>query len=377
MRMKTVGTYSLWRSIFVVSTVSCFGFFLGCFARSNPSLAIQKHKEAPIQTSQLLGDEKNTIEIFSKASPMVVFIHNLAYVSDFFAMNVTEVQRGTGSGFIWDNTGHIVTNFHVVQKADRIAVSMSDGKDYPAKVVGVEPRKDIAVLKIQKQLKFPKPINQTLTDSSTIKVGQKAIAIGNPFGLDHTLTTGVISALGRSFPSIGGVTIRDMIQTDAAINPGNSGGPLLDSRGYLLGMNTAIYSKSGASAGIGFAVPANTINRVVTQLIKYGKVIQPSIGFSRLDDSVAQYLGIKGVIIGEIFPGTPAKKANLRGTRRTRRGEIQLGDVIIAIDEHKVENYDDLFNALEKYKIGDKVTLQYWRNKKKASVNIQLSAPKD
>ena len=347
------------------------------FLSGEKSLAIEKFKENPVAKNQLLETEINTIQVFKKTSPMVVFVHNLTYVSDFFAMNVTEVQRGTGSGFIWDNKGHIVTNYHVVQGADKIAISMSDGKNYPAKVIGIEPRKDIAVLKVKKSFNFGKTINQLLTDSSTIEVGQKTIAIGNPFGLDHTLTTGIVSALGRSVPSIGGVTIRDMIQTDAAINPGNSGGPLLDSRGFLIGMNTAIYSKSGSSAGIGFAVPANTINRVTTQLINHGKVIQPVIGFSRMDDSVSQYLGIEGVIIGEIFPKSPAAMAKLKGTRRDRYGKIKLGDILIGLNKDGIKNYDDLYNVIEKYKIGDTVTLHYLRNGKKMSAQIKLAKPKD
>lgn len=203
-------------------------------------------------------------------------------------------------------------------------------------------------------------------------VGQKAIAIGNPFGLDHTLTVGSVSAIGRSMQSVGGVTIRDMIQTDAAINPGNSGGPLLDNRGFLLGINTAIYSQSGSSAGIGFAVPSNTVERVVEQIIKFGKVIQPGIGIQRLEDSIARYLGIEGVIIGKVAKDSPAAKAGLRGTQRSVYGEISLGDIIVGLDGKKVRNYDDLYNALEHKKAGESVDIKLIRNNKVMTKKVQL-----
>lgn len=322
----------------------------------------QKIKEKPVVLAQLTEFGKNNHTVFKAASPKVVFVHNLKHYTDFMNLNVNEIQQGTGSGFIWDNKGHIVTNYHVIRGADNLSVSLQDGIKLKAKIVGVEPRKDIAVLKVLLKKQYENTFHELVADSSSILVGQKALAIGNPFGLDHTLTVGSISAIGRAMKSIGGVTIKDMIQTDAAINPGNSGGPLLDNRGFLLGMNTAIYSNSGSSSGIGFAVPSNTVNRVVTQIINFGKVEQAGIGVALLDDSIARYLGVKGVIIGEVIKNTPAKKAGLRGTKQNRRGEIDIGDVIIAIDGIDVTNYDDLYNILETRKVGDKIKLKISRN---------------
>lgn len=333
---------------------------------------IQGEPLAKVELEQLLPDEKNTIEIFQRVAPMVVFIHQVAFVRDIFTWDVSQVKQGSGSGFIWDNQGHIVTNYHVIAEADRIGVTLRDGETVEAKVVGKEPRKDIAVLKIQLKKQFSKTFNSVLTDSSTLLVGQKAIAIGNPFGLDHSITTGIVSALGRSSITPGGVTIRDMIQTDAAINPGNSGGPLIDSRGYLIGMNSAIMSSSGSSAGVGFAVPSNTINRIVSQIIKHGRVIQPGIGIGALPGTISKYLNVDGVIIGSISRGSPAEKANLRGTERVAGGRIKIGDIIVAIDGKKVANYDDLYNLIENKAIGDTVALTYLRENKKQTIKIGL-----
>ncbi len=322
--------------------------------------------------SYLLPSERNTIEIFEKISSRVVNVSNLRYARvGFFSFDVTEVPAGTGSGFVWDSDGTIVTNFHVIQDADRITVSFKNGKSLPAKLVGFDQRKDIAVLRVKVDTvrsigKIP------MADSSKILVGQKAIAIGSPFGLDQTLTEGVISALGRSIPGFGGTTIRDMIQTDASINPGNSGGPLLDSRGYLLGMNTMIFSESGSSAGIGFALPANTINRIVTQIIKSGRVVQPSLGFEAFDSSINRQLNLEGVIIRVITEGSGAARAGLRGTHRTRNGDIILGDIIVAIEDKKIRNIDDLQTTLEAFQVGDQVKVTFVREGKKRSLPVQL-----
>ncbi|WP_141733649.1 S1C family serine protease [Oligoflexus tunisiensis] len=326
----------------------------------------------PEDYGYLLPSERNTIEVFERTSARVVNVSNLRYARvGFFSFDVTEVPAGTGSGFIWDNDGTIVTNFHVIQDADRITISFKNGKSLPAKVVGFDQRKDIAVLRVKPEAtrsmsRFP------LADSSRIFVGQKAIAIGSPFGLDQTLTEGVVSALGRSIPGFGGNTIRDMIQTDASINPGNSGGPLLDSRGYLLGMNTMIFSESGASQGIGFALPANTINRIVTQIIKNGRVIQPSLGFEPFDSSINRQLNIEGVIIRVVADGGGAARAGLRGTHRTRNGDIILGDIIIGVDDKKIRSFDDLLNTLDSYQVGDTVKVTFIREGKRRSLPVQL-----
>jgi S1-C subfamily serine protease len=315
-------------------------------------------------------DENNTIAVFRNAAPSTVFVTQTQYVVNYFAGTAEEVPAGSGSGFIWDGEGHIVTNFHVVADARSLMVNFQDQKSYPARVVGVEPRKDIAVLKVDAPRSLLKPLR--VLDSGTLEVGQKALAIGNPFGLDHTLTTGVISALGRQVQGIGGVTIRDMIQTDAAINPGNSGGPLLDSSGALIGMNTLIYSKSGSSAGIGFAVPATTIARVVPQIIKFGRPEQLGIGV-RIDPTgrLERRLGIAGVVVLDVSADTPAARAGLVGIQRTREG-LALGDVIVAIDEHEVTTYDDLYNAIDRHKPGDKVKVKAVRAGRVVTYEVEV-----
>lgn len=325
-----------------------------------------------VPPSYLLEDEKNSIEIFGRYASSVVNISNLRYArTGFFSHDVSEVPAGSGSGFLWDELGHCVTNFHVVKGADSVMVSFKNGTSAKAKILGVEPRKDIAVLKLIE--KSPIPLKGiSVANSGKLLVGQKAIAIGSPFGLDQTLTTGIISALGRSIPGIGGVTIRDMIQTDASINPGNSGGPLLDSRGKLIGMNTMIVSQSGGSAGVGFAVPSNTIYRIVNQIIRYGKVKQPGLGVSAFSDDVANRLGIQGVVVRAVIPGSGAAEAGVRGTKRNRSGQIVLGDIILQIDDRRIKSYDDLYNALEGKRIGSKVKVQVLRAKKQVSLSIRL-----
>jgi S1-C subfamily serine protease len=321
----------------------------------------------------LLPDEENTIKVFKDSSPSVVFVTNIAFRQDIWSMDAYAVPQGAGSGFIWDKEGHIVTNFHVVNGGNAFLVTLKDHTELEAKVVGVEPRKDIAVLQVTKSLSKMAPI--AVGDSEALLVGQKAIAIGNPFGLDNTLTKGVISALGRSIEGIGQVTIHDVIQTDAAINPGNSGGPLLDSDGKLIGMNTMIYSPSGSSAGVGFAVPVSFIKRIVPQLIKYGKTIQPGIGVQILSPSqTEQLLGqVAGVVVSVITPNTPAARAGLEGLRRDgRTGRLQLGDIIVGVDDAPVKNYDDLYNALDRRKVGDTITIKTVRQGKKSSYRLEL-----
>jgi S1-C subfamily serine protease len=321
--------------------------------------------------SYLTQEERNTVEIYQTVGPQVVFVHNIQVQYELFSLQAEPMQRGAGSGFIWDKKGHIVTNYHVVDRADKIAVTLQNGKTLPAKVIGGEPRKDIAVIKVEKlPEKFQRKI--AIADSSKLVVGQKTVVIGNPYGLDQSLSTGVVSALGRPIPGYGNVTIRDMIQTDAAINPGNSGGPLLNSQGEVIGINTQIFSQTGSYVGLGFAVPSNTVKRIVNQIIKHGKVIQPGIGFQRLDDTVARRLGIQGVIIGRVLEDTPAEKVGLRGTKRLSSGRIRLGDVITKVDKQKIKNYDDLYNALEKKKIGEEVEITYLRDGNKKSVELEL-----
>jgi len=313
---------------------------------------------APLSPNARTEDERNTIAVFRDLASATVFVTQTQVVMDYLG-GAEEVPAGSGSGFVWDRAGHIVTNFHVVDGARSVTVTFQDQKTVPATLVGVDPKKDVAVIQVQAPEAALKPVRVGQHDQ--LEVGQKVIAIGNPFGLDHTLTTGIISALGRQVHGAGGVTIRDMIQTDAAINPGNSGGPLLDSAGQLIGMNTMIYSKSGSNAGIGFAVPARTIARVVPQIIANGRPTQLGLGIG-IDPSgrLETRNGIRGVVVIKVPADSPAGRAGLKGITQTLTGLV-LGDVIVGLDEVKVESYDDLYNAIDTHKPGDQVTLKVRR----------------
>ncbi len=320
----------------------------------------------------LLPDERNTIEVFRRAARSVVFITNAALQRDFFTLEIMEVPRGSGSGFVWDDRGHVVTNFHVVEGGNRLSVTTSDGTLHEAAIVGVEPAKDLAVLRIEAEHPALEPLS--LGDSRDLVVGQKVLAIGNPFGFDQTLTTGVISAVGREIRSQAGVTIDDVIQTDAPINPGNSGGPLLDSAGRVIGINTAIFSPSGASAGIGFAVPIAHARRIVPQLIEFGKVRRAGMGIHVLPDHVARRWGIEGVIVRRVTPGGPADEAGLRGVEVDARGRVQSFDVLLRIGEREIHDYNDLFGALDGREPGEHVTVRYQRGESTRDVSIRLKA---
>ena len=320
-----------------------------------------------------LEAEQNVIDVFRAAAPATVFVTQKRMVRDI-SMRALEIPAGTGTGFLWDTHGHVVTNYHVVDSGraqGRYSVTLHSQKTYDAELLGGDPNKDVAVLKL---IGCDEPLTPLplLPPDVKLAVGQTAIAIGNPFGLDHTLTTGVISALGREVQGYGGVTIRDMIQTDASINPGNSGGPLLDSGGYLIGMNTMIFSKTGSSAGIGFAVPVSAVRRVVPQVIATGRVQHPGIGIEPLPDHYAARAGIKGVVVTRVSPGSPAQVAGVRGLQQDRRGEISLGDIIVGIDEHVVADFDDLYNAFDRFEVGDEVTVKLIRDGQAASVKVKL-----
>jgi S1-C subfamily serine protease len=318
----------------------------------------------------LADDEKTTVAIFKEASPSVVYITTLAVRSDRFGFNMLEVPQGTGSGLIWDQRGHVVTNFHVIRDADAVKVATSDHRTWDAEVVGVAPDKDLAVLRLRGSTDRLKPI--PLGTSHDLQVGQRVFAIGNPFGLDQTLTTGIVSALGRTILSVNDRKIEDVIQTDAAINPGNSGGPLLDSAGRLIGVNTAIASPSGTSAGVGFAVPVDTVNRVVPELIAYGRQVRPQLGVTLAPDHVLRQTGIDGVLIAGVQDGSGAAEAGLRGTRWTTDRRIVLGDIIQSINGKPVRSADDLLNALEKHKVGDTVEVTILRQDSKLTVRVRL-----
>ncbi|WP_447980554.1 S1C family serine protease [Candidatus Nitrospira bockiana] len=321
---------------------------------------------------ELSADERATIDVFEQASRSVVFIANTAVRRGPWSLNLFEVPQGSGSGFIWNKQGHVVTNFHVIYGADAITVTLADRTEYRARVVGIDPDHDLAVLQIRAPEDALVPIR--IGSSRDLRVGQKVLAIGNPFGLDHTLTTGVVSAVGRTIKSMTNRTIDGVIQTDAAINPGNSGGPLLESSGRLIGINTQIMSPSGAFAGIGFAVPVDTINRVVPDLIKYGKVIRPGLGLALIPDEVAARLGIKGLVVARVIPGGAAEAAGLRGLRESRAGAVALGDVIVAVDGKPMREADDLFTALDHHAIGDKVVVEFLRDGRRMQATVTLQA---
>lgn len=320
----------------------------------------------------LAEDEKSMIALFRQASPSVVHITTLAVRQDAFSFDVLQIPQGTGSGFVWDADGHIVTNFHVIQDADAATVTMADHSNWKAHPVGAYPDKDLAVLRVDAPRAALHPI--PIGTSHDLQVGQKVFAIGNPFGLDQSLTTGIISALGREIQSVTRRPIRDMIQTDAAINPGNSGGPLLDSAGRLIGVNTAIYSPSGVSAGIGFAIPVDEVNRLVPQLIRHGRVIRPGLGVQVAPDRLAAELGLSGVLILGVVPDGPAAKAGLRATRRMQGGRIELGDAIVAIDGQGVRSVEELLTALDRYDVGARVKVTLLRDGGEVVIEVVLES---
>lgn len=319
----------------------------------------------------LASDEKNTIDIFRNTSPSVVYITSIALRRNLFSLNAVEIPQGTGSGFVWDKKGRIVTNFHVISDANAIQVTMADQSKWKASLVGVAPDKDLAVIQINAPERILDPI--LIGESDDLLVGQKVIAIGNPFGLDQTITSGIISALGREIKAVTGRVIQGVIQTDAAINPGNSGGPLLDSAGRLIGVNTAIYSPSGAYAGIGFAVPVTEINRVVPQLISNGRIIKPGLGVTLADARISQRLGIEGLIIIDVSAGSGAHAAGLRPTRQYR-GDIVLGDIIKEVSGKSLRSVDDLQSILEHKKVGEQVDVVIERDSQVFNVTVVLSA---
>src|SRR5262249_42438409 len=264
---------------------------------------------------ELWSDEKSTITLFRQASPSVVNITAIGVERDLFTLNLYQIPQGTGSGFVWDTNGDIITNFHVIQNADAAQVTLADQSNWKARIVGVAPEKDIAVVRIDGPPNRLHPI--PIGTSKDLQVGQSVFAIGNPFGLDQTLTTGIISALNREIESVTRRPIQGVIQSDAAINPGNSGGPLLDSAGRLIGVNTAIFSPSGVSAGIGFAIPVDTVNRLVPELIRSGKITRPGLGIQLVEDEqinaqVMQRLGVKGVLVVDVSRGGAAAKAGIQ-----------------------------------------------------------------
>jgi S1-C subfamily serine protease len=319
----------------------------------------------------LTSQERSLTELFEEISPSVVYVTSMAVRRDLFRFNVFEIPRGAGSGFIWDRQGHIVTNFHVIQGGERFVVTLADQSTWTATPVGGAPEKDLAVLRIDSPTDTLRPIE--LGTSSDLKVGQSVLAIGNPFGFDQTLTTGIISALGREIESLSRVPISDVIQTDAAINPGNSGGPLLDSAGRLIGVNTAIVSPSGGYAGIGFAIPVDTVNWVVPDLIAYGRIQRPTLGIELAPANINRQ--VKGVLVLDVEEDSGADRGGLRPTRRDRRGRVVLGDIITMIDGEPVRSAEELRLRLEQRRPGEIIRVTVDRDGDEHDLQIKLGEP--
>ena len=344
------------------------------FAVKPPAAAVPIEPRAVVARGALAEDEQNNIAVFKAVSPSTVNITTLEMSRNFLSPNVTQVPRGTGSGFIWDDLGNIVTNFHVIQGANGARVTLSDQSTWDASLVGAFPDRDLAVLRI----KAPKEkLKAVLVGSSKdLQVGQKVYAIGNPFGLDQTMTTGIVSALNREIESVTQRAIRGVIQTDAAINPGNSGGPLLDSAGRLIGVNTAIYSPSGASVGIGFAIPVDEIARVIPKLIAEGKLIRPELGIQAAPAQFNASLKLPdGVAVAGLIKGGGAEAAGIRAFRRGTAGDVVAGDIITALDGRPVTSLDELLEALENHQPGDTVPVSLLREGNKIDVSVRLGRP--
>jgi S1-C subfamily serine protease len=360
----------------VIDALSILSMIAG-IGVSMPACAQESRRTEPSSRSisargELTPSENSVTALFEEATPSVVYITSLALRRDFFRFNVMEIPSGTGTGFVWDDRGSIVTNFHVIQGASRAEVTLADGSNWEATLVGYAREKDLAVLHIDAPRNLLRPIR--IGTSSDLKVGQSVLAIGNPFGFDQTLTTGIVSALGREIESTDGVPIRDVIQTDAAINPGNSGGPLLDSAGRLIGVNTAIVSPSGGYAGVGFAIPVDTVNWVVPQLIAHGRVQRPTMGVELASDHLARRSGIKGAVVTQVVEGSGADRAGIRPVFRDRRGRVVVGDVIVAINEVPIHSGGELGLALESFSEGDTVTVTVQREGQEKNFRVKLGA---
>ncbi|MBC8030803.1 MAG: trypsin-like peptidase domain-containing protein [Pyrinomonadaceae bacterium] len=343
-----------------------------------PGAAFTETAPAGITDPASAPDEQNNIEIYRTLSPGVVNVHSTTYARDFFGF--VDAREGSGSGSILDQEGNILTNYHVIENAQKLSVSLGGEKDYPAKVIGGDPDTDLAVIRLLEKPREALTV-VPLGDSDKLSVGQKVLAIGNPFGLDRTLTTGVISGLQRPIRARNNRTIEGAIQTDASINPGNSGGPLLDSHGRMIGINSQMLSPSGASAGVGFAVPVNIAKRIVPQLIRSGTVTRPKLDFVPRDiEKLRNQVDLPvsdGVMVWQVAPGGAAAAAGLRGVTQTEDGEVALGDIIVSLDGEKVDNSDDLYRLLEKHQPGQTVGVEIVRNGRRSTVSVRLAASTD
>lgn len=368
-------------SLFIWAILISLGFLGGSAWKNSPTTkqySADSSKIQPVRPDNytplvnITDVEAATIKLFKEVSPSVVFITTSKLKRDFYTRDIFKVKSGSGSGFIWDSEGHIVTNYHVIEGSSNYTVTLSDQRVFEAELVGVEASKDLAVLRIDAKKGQLTPIMVGSYDE--LKVGQSVYAIGNPFGLDHTLTTGIISALGREITSISGRPIKDVIQTDAAINPGNSGGPLLDSSSRLIGVNTMIYSPSGASAGIGFSIPVDVVSWAVPDIIKYGQVKKPVMGVSMMSQQMSKRLELKGVMVKSVTKNSGADKAGLRGVLMNQHGYNDPGDVITKINGQQILSNNDLFYVLEQYEPGDKVEVEFLRDNTVRNTIVELGS---
>ena len=367
MSRRWIARMSPWALMLAASCV------LSCGSRLDGGVGEPATSTAVATAPTELGpEERSTIRLFETVSPSVAYITSIVLRRERFSLDLYQIPQGSGSGFVWDDDGHIVTNFHVIRGSDVARVTLADHSTWEASLVGVAPDKDLAVLHIDAPTSVLRPI--PVGGSSDLRVGQKVFAIGNPFGLDQSLTTGVISALGREIESVARIPIREVIQTDAAINPGNSGGPLLDSSGRLIGVNTAIFSPSGVYAGIGFAIPVDTVRWVVPELITKGRIERPTLGVELVSARTVANLGIDGALVMRVVRGSGADAAGLKGTYRDRWGRVQLGDIIVEIEGHPIRSTDDLLLALDRRRAGDSVSVTMIREGKQLTVDVELGS---
>jgi S1-C subfamily serine protease len=355
-------------ALLLLLAVVASSWWLGAHSRyASDLVAVEPRLVTP--RGDLASDEQATIELFERTCDSVAYIEPLESVDSPYTNETRQFPTGTGSGFVWDTAGHIVTNFHVVIGATGVLVTLHDGQQFEAQKVATYADKDIAVLTIDAPTGALHPV--TLGSSHDLLVGQKVYAIGNPYGLDYTLTHGIISALERDMQGIGGRRISSVIQTDAAINPGNSGGPLLDSAGRLIGMNTMIFSESGSSAGLGFAVPVDTIRDVVTRLIANGHIVRPGLGIDPGNPEESRRFRVDGVPIRAVRDDSAAARAGLLGYTR-RQGRIVPGDFILSVDGTPVPDKDTLMDTLEQKQVGDTVKLRVVRDGQERDVPVTL-----
>ncbi|MGI9036880.1 MAG: S1C family serine protease [Pyrinomonadaceae bacterium] len=358
----------------IVIGLSNFG---GIFqARNSANVALAENAPKNISDPSAVSDEQNSIEVYRSLSPGVAFVSTTSYSQDFWGD--VEEGKGTGSGSVIDARGYILTNNHVVEDAQKLTVSFGGDKVYPAKVVGRDADTDLAVIKID-----PPAGGLTVVpfgDSDSLSVGQKVLAIGNPFGLDRTMTTGIISGLQRPIRARNNRVIEGAIQTDASINPGNSGGPLLDKYGKMIGINSQILAPAGGSVGVGFAIPVSIAKRVVPQLIQFGEVRRPTLGIGtpysvkQLSESGYQFPVESGLLIRSLLPNGAAARAGLRGLSRDASGDVVLGDIITAINGEKIDDLDDFYNFLDKHQIGETVQVEIFRDNRKMTIPVKLTS---